>query len=165
MVKSKLEQRIIDELENVAADHDIDIVDVEMAGATKAPVVRVRLERADGSALGLDEIAGETGWVSSVVEAIDPVPSAYTLEVSSAGMARPLRRPRDFMRFVGSDCELTSMATEGRKRYTGRIEHATEDAVTLVVDDETFSFTYDDIKKCVLKPVYDFKGSKEGKKN
>ena len=78
-----------------AADHDIDIVDVEMAGATKAPVVRVRLERADGSAaLGLDEIAGEDRvGCPSVVEAIDPVPSAYTLEVSSAGMAASAASP------------------------------------------------------------------------
>ena len=45
MVKSKLEQEIIDALEAVARDHGIDVVDVEIVGATKAPCVRVRLER------------------------------------------------------------------------------------------------------------------------
>ena len=44
MVKTKTEQAIIDALEAVAPQHDVDIVDVELVGATKAPCVRVRIE-------------------------------------------------------------------------------------------------------------------------
>ena len=46
MVKTKTEQAIIDALEAVAPQHDVDIVDVELVGATKAPCVRVRIEGA-----------------------------------------------------------------------------------------------------------------------
>lgn len=49
MVKTKTEQAIIDALEAVAPQHDVDIVDVELVGATKAPCVRVRIEGAEGS--------------------------------------------------------------------------------------------------------------------
>lgn len=164
MVKSPTEQRIIDALEELAAEHGVDIVDVELTGATKAPCVRVRIEGADGSAFTLDQITAETGWVSDAIEALDPVSGSYTLEVSSAGMARPLRRPCDFARFVGEDVELTTTATEGRRRYKGRIESADAAAVTLALEgDEQVTIPFDEVKKCTLKPVYDFKGKKEGK--
>ena len=130
MVKSKLEQDIIDALEESAGLHGIDIVDVEVVGATKAPCIRVRLDKLEGDPINLDEVTAQTAWVSDTVEALDPISSAYTLEVSSPGMKRPLRRPSDFARFEG------------------------EDAVTI---------SYDDVKKCTLKPVFDFKGVKEGK--
>ena len=78
--------------------------------------------------------------------------------------ARPLRRPCDFARFVGEDVELTTTATEGRRRYKGRIESADDAAVTLVLEgDEQVTISFDEVKKCTLKPVYDFKGKKEGK--
>lgn len=164
MVKSKLEQGIIDALEAHAAEHGVDIVDVEKVGATKAPCIRVRLERADGESLSLDDVTAQTGWVSEVVEGLDPVSGSYTLEVSSPGMARPLRRPSDFVRFTGENCELTSLATEGRRKYSGAIEAADEHEVTLRLEDgTTATLAYDDIKKCTLKPDYDFKGTKEGK--
>ena len=144
MVKTKTEQAIIDALEAVAPQHDVDIVDVELVGATKAPCVRVR--------------------IGDVIEELDPISSSYTLEVSSPGMARPLRRPCDFARFVGENCELTSTATEGRRKYAGKIAAATEANVTLELEDgESVTLDFSDVKKCKLKPTYDFKPAKEGK--
>lgn len=164
MVKSKLEQDIIDALEREAAAHGIDIVDVELVGATKAPCVRVRLDKLEGDPINLDEVTAQTAWVSDCVEALDPISSAYTLEVSSPGMKRPLRRPSDFVRFTGEDVELTTIAVEGRRSYKGTISQAGEESVTLELEDgETATISYEDVKKCTLKPVYDFKGSKEGK--
>ena len=163
MVKSAQEQAIIDALEGVAGQHGVDIVDVELAGATKAPCVRVRLEGAEGEPLSLDAVTEHTSWVSDVVEALDPVSGSYTLEVSTPGLDRPLRRPRDFARFVGERCELTTTALEGRRRYKGVIGAATEESVTLELDDEDpVTIPFDQVKKCTLKPVIDFK-RKEGK--
>ncbi len=165
MVKTELEQRIIDVLEQHAAEHGIDIVDVEMTGATKAPCVRVRIEGADGSSLTLDEVAEHTGWVSDLVEEIDPVAGSYTLEVSTPGMARPLRRPCDFSRFTGENIELTTTATEGRRKFKGAIVSAGDASVTLELEGgEQVEIAYDAVKKCTLKPDYSFKGLKEGKR-
>ena len=93
MVKTKTEQAIIDALEAVAPQHDVDIVDVELVGATKAPCVRVRIEGAEGQSLSLNDVTANTKWVGDVIEELDPISSSYTLEVSSPGMARPHRRP------------------------------------------------------------------------
>ena len=163
MVKSKLEQDIIDALEALAPAHEVDVVDVEVVGATKAPCVRVRLDRLDGQTISLDEVTAQSGWVGEVVEALDPFAGAYTLEVSSPGMKRPLRRPSDFQRFVGEEVELKTTATEGRRSYKGRIAGATDAVVTLAPEGEDpVSIPFDTVKKCTLKPVYDFKSVKEG---
>lgn len=164
MVKSALEQQIIDLLEAQAASHGIDVVDVEIVGATKAPCVRVRLDNLEGDPITLDEVSAQTKWVSDALDSLDPISSSYTLEVSSPGMKRPLRRPSDFARFTGSEVELTTTAHEGRKSYKGVIESATDAAVIIACEGEDpVTISFDEVKKCVLKPVYDFKGSKEGK--
>ena len=164
MVKSKLEQDIIDALEARAAKHGIDVVDVEIVGATKAPCVRVRLDKLEGDPINLDEVTAQTAWVSDTVEALDPISGSYTLEVSSPGMKRPLRRPSDFVRFQGEEAELTTTAMEGRRSYKGVIAAADDASVTIQPEGEdAATISYDDVKKCTLKPVYDFKGVKEGK--
>lgn len=161
MVKSALEQQIIDTLEALAEPRGIDIVDVEIVGATKAPCVRVRIDRVDGEGISLDEVTAQNPWVSDAIEKLDPISGSYTLEVSSPGMARPLRRPSDFVRFTGEEVELVSTATEGRRKFTGRIAASDDAGVTLALDDEqTVMFPYDNVKKCTLKPVFDFKGGK-----
>ena len=111
-----------------------------------------------------DDVTANTKWVGDVIEELDPISSSYTLEVSSPGMARPLRRPSDFARFVGENCELTSTATEGRRKYAGKIAAATETNVTLELEDgESVTLDFSDVKRCKLKPTYDFKPAKEGK--
>lgn len=163
MVKTKTEQAVLDVLEGAAAAHGVDIVDVEVVGATKAPCVRVRIEKLDGADINLDEVAAQTGWISDALDALDPLPGSYTLEVSSPGMARPLRRLKDFERFCGQEAEVKTNAVEGRRSFTGTIKAASADAVTLEVDGEDVTFTLDEMKKATLKPSYDFKGSKEEK--
>ncbi len=164
MVKSKLEQQVIDALEAVAPDHGIDVVDVEVVGATKAPCLRVRIDRADGDPISLDEVTAQSAWVSDVIERLDPIAGSYTLEVSSPGMARPLRRPSDFDRFAGETVELTTTATEGRRKFKGVIASVDEHAVTLSLeDDRTVTIPHDEIRKCTLKPVFDFNRGKDGK--
>ncbi|MDO4596730.1 MAG: ribosome maturation factor RimP [Coriobacteriaceae bacterium] len=162
MVKSKLEQQIIDALEAVAPEHGIDIVDVEITGATKAPCVRVRIDKLDGEPISLDDVTAQNAWVSDLVEELDPISGSYTLEVSSPGMARPLRRPSDFARYVGEPVELTSTATQGRRTFKGTIANCDETQVILSFEDEDdITFPFDQVKKCALKPVFDFRAKKE----
>ena len=147
MVKTELEQRIIDALEAVAVQHGIDVVDVEVTGATKAPCVRVRIDNLDGGPITLDEVTAQNAWVSAVVEELDPVSGSYT----------------DFVRFSGQEVELATIAVSGRRKWTGTIVASTDGGVTLeLVDGERRDFPFDTVKKCNLKPVYDFKPKKEG---
>ena len=156
MPKSGIEQEIIDALEPRAAERGIDVVDVEVVGATKAPCVRVRIDHADESApiITLDEVTEETEWISAALDELDPIPSSFTLEVSSPGMARPLRKRRDFERFAGETVQLSLAPGEGRRRYTGKLLGIEGEAVALEVDGERVELPYDEIRKCTIKPEF-----------
>lgn len=156
MPKTGIEQQIIDALEARAAERGIDVVDVEVVGASKAPCVRVRIDHADESlpTISLDEVTAETEWISAALDELDPIPSSFTLEVSSPGMARPLRRPRDFERFAGETVSLSLTPGEGRRRYTGRLLGIEDGTVALEVDGERVELPFDDIRKCTIKPDF-----------
>lgn len=156
MPKSGIEQQIIDALEPTAAERGIDVVDVEVVGATKAPCVRVRIDHADESAptITLDEVTEETEWISAALDELDPIPSSFTLEVSSPGMARPLRKERDFVRFAGETVQLSLVPGEGRRRYTGTLLGIEDGVVALEVDGECVELPFDDIRKCTIKPDF-----------
>ena len=156
MPKAGLEQTIIDALEPRAAERGIDVVDVEVVGATKAPCVRVRIDHADESlpTITLDEVTAETEWISEALDELDPIPSSFTLEVSSPGMARPLRKPRDFERFAGQTVQLSLAPGEGRRRYTGTLLGIDAGMVAIEVDGERVELAFDDIRKCTIKPDF-----------
>ena len=156
MPKSGIEQQIIDALEPTAAERGIDVVDVEVVGATKAPCVRVRIDHADESAptITLDEVTEETEWISAALDELDPIPSSFTLEVSSPGMARPLRKERDFVRFAGETVQLSLVPGEGRRRYTGTLLGIEDGTVALEVDGERVELPFDDIRTCTIKPDF-----------
>ena len=156
MPKSGIEQEIIDALEPLAAERGVDVVDVEVVGATKAPCVRVRIDHADESAptITLDEVTEETEWISAALDELDPIPSSFTLEVSSPGLARPLRKERDFERFAGETVAVSLAPGEGRRRYTGTLLGIEGATVALEVDGERVELPFDDIRKCTIKPDF-----------
>lgn len=161
MPKQGLEQQIIDALEPIAAGRGIDVVDVEVVGASKAPCVRVRIDHADEDAptISLDEVTAETAWISDALDELDPIPSSFTLEVSSPGMARPLRKPRDFARFAGQTVQVSLIPGEGRRRYTGTLLGIEGDVVSLECDGERVELALDDIRKCTIKPDFSASGA------
>lgn len=163
MPKAATDALILEALEARAPEHDIDVVFVEVVGATKNPCVRVYIDHADEDAptISLDEVAAETAWIGEVLDELDPVPFAYTLEVSSPGMARPLRRERDFVRFAGNEVQLTTTATEGRRKFTGELLGCEEGVVALSCDGERVEVPLADIKKCNIKPDFSVAAKKK----
>ena len=147
---------ILARLEKVAEDHGVDVVDVEVVGATKAPCVRVRIDWADEARgpISLDDVAAQTGWVSDELDALDPFPGSFTLEVSSPGLDRPLRRERDFERFRGETVALTTTATEGRRRYTGENLGMRDGSVVLSTDEGEVKVPLYEVRRCTIKPDF-----------
>lgn len=163
-MRENLRQELLAALEAEAAHHDIDVVDVELGGATKAPVVRVRIDHADESlpTITLDEVSAESEWINAALDELDPLPGSYTLEVSSPGMDRPLRRPHDFERFAGQDVQVVTTAAEGRKRFTGRLEGFSEGNVLLATEEGEVTIPLDQVRSAKIKP--DFNAGRGKKK-
>ena len=157
MAQSPLEQLILAALEAQAPAHEVDIIDVEVVGAKRAPIVRVRIDHADEAlpTITLDEVSAQTEWVNEIIDELDPIPDSFMLEVSSPGMARPLRKERDFERFAGQTVQLTTTATEGRRKFTGVLGGLEDGEVLITCDGEEFRIPFASIKNCKIKPNYD----------
>jgi ribosome maturation factor RimP len=138
-------------------------VAVEVAGAPRLPVVRVYLDREGG--IDIDTVAEANTWMSAALDELGEPTEPFTLEVSSPGIERPLRKPADFRRFIGSRVEAkTSRPIDGRKQFTGTISEAGDDAFTLDVDGTMFRLEYDSLSRARLRVDIDFRDEGSGSK-
>lgn len=152
---SKKEQNLLDALAPTAQAEGIEIVTVEIVGAKKAPTIRVYIDSSEG--IGFDELSSSQAWINDIMDRIDPFPGAYTLEVSSPGIDRPLRTLDHFQRFNGEIAAVTMMApVDGRSKWTGKLAGVQEGNVLMEVDGHLYDLPYDDIKKAHLKGTIDF---------
>ena len=150
------EQELLDALVPRAEAEGVEIVTVEVVGAKKAPTIRVFIDTPDG--VSFDELASAQAWINGVMDALDPFPGAYMLEVSSPGIDRPLRTPAHFARFAGQTAHVkTQFPVNERRTFTGTIATADDEAVTLALEDGTeVRIPFDNIKRAHLKGTIDF---------
>ncbi len=100
------------------------------------PTVQVMADRADGSQITVEDCAQISHDVSAAIDVDDPIPGAWTLEVSSAGIDRPLTRVKDWNRFAGHLARVeTFVPQNGRKRFAGVVLGADDDAARLRLDE------------------------------
>lgn len=149
------ERQLLDALSPRAEAEGVEIVTVEVAGAKKAPTIRVFIDTPDG--VGFDELASAQAWINAIMDELDPFPGAYTLEVSSPGIDRPLRTLEHFARFAGQTAVVKiSRPLDGRSSFSGAIVSAEGDEVVLDVDGEHVPIPFDGIKRARLKGAIDF---------
>jgi len=147
---------LTDVLDPVAESHGFELVAVEQSGGRKAPIIRVLLDREGG--VDLDAICSANAWVDQALEGISALQGPYTLEVSSPGVDRPLRKFSDFDRFAGETVVVTTRAQgESRTKWTGTLGGIDGDTVIVEANGEKFRIAYDDIVKARLKGVVSFK--------
>lgn len=151
---SKKEQQLLDALAPRAEQEGVEIVTVDVVGAKKAPTIRVFIDTPDG--VSFDELSSAQVWINDIMDELDPFPGAYTLEVSSPGIDRPLRTPEHFARFTGETAVLKTQPVDGRSAWTGVIAGADDESVTLEVDGATVRIPLDTIKRAHLKGTIDF---------
>ena len=91
--------------------------------------------------------------VRETLDAADPIPGHYTLEVASPGLDRVLRTREHFERFAGERVRLEMMQPiEGRKRFAGRLLGVGERDITLELESGRISLPIDDIHRARLAP-------------
>lgn len=155
MPLNDLAARLTSLLEGPAEAAGLQLVLVEVAGAPRAPIVRVYLDREGG--IDIDAIAGANAWIKDVLDAQTETADRYTLEVSSPGIERPLRTAADFVRFAGQQAKVTmSRPVEGRKAFTGTIVGVEGDNVVLESDGTTMQLPLGAIAKARLRVEIDF---------
>lgn len=144
------EQNILSRLEALAKEHDVEIVTIETVGSKKAPIIRIYIDTDNG--VSFSELSEAQSWIGDEIEAIDPYPGAYTLEISSPGIDRPLRTLEHFKRFIGQVARVRMCEpVEGSMNFKGVIESVDEGDVCLKREDgASFRLPISGIKRANL---------------
>jgi ribosome maturation factor RimP len=121
--------------ERVTGGRGFELMEVEVTRDRGGHLVRLYVDKEGG--IGIGELQSVSEEVSAILDAEDPIPSSYTLEVSSPGLDRPLKTEADYRRFAGRLAKVSSYEpVEGRRHWTGRLLAIEEGVVSLSLEKE-----------------------------
>jgi ribosome maturation factor RimP len=123
--------------ERVAASRGLEIWDIQSRREASGHIVRVFIDRPGPAATPEESVSIEdceqvNRELSTILDVEDPLPFAYTLEVSSPGLDRPLRDADDYQRFAGRLAKIVvSEPVDNQKAFEGRLRGLEENTVML----------------------------------
>ncbi|MCL2338017.1 MAG: ribosome maturation factor RimP [Firmicutes bacterium] len=131
------------------ADMGIELVDVTYGKEGGRWFLRIFIDQPGG--IGLEDCQRVSEYIDPLLDEHDPIPNAYTLEVSSPGIERPLKKTADFERFTGRQISLnTFAAVAGKRKFKGLLKMVDNQAVTLEVDGEQLIIPMEQIASAKL---------------
>ena len=127
-----------------------ELVRVTLAGNTRK-VLQIMAEPKDGRVMSVEDCARVSRAVSAILDVEDPISGAYSLEVSSPGIDRPLTRPKDFDRYAGHEAKIeTHEPIEGRKRFKGILKGVANENVKIDSEGAELALPLNQIAKAKL---------------
>jgi ribosome maturation factor RimP len=128
-----------------------ELIDIEFAQSGRGGTLRLFIDK--DSNVTVDDCAAVSHAVSEVLEVEDPIKGHYTLEVSSPGHDRILRKRAHFERFVGERifAEL-KLPIDGRRRFVGKLKSIEDDSIVMEVDGQVYDLPLERIQKARLRP-------------
>jgi len=138
--------RVRELAEQVASGHGLDILELSLRRQGRAQVLSVVLD-ADAP-IDADVVEQISKELSRSLDADDPVPGSYLLEVTTPGLERPLQSGRDFRRQRGHEVQVVCAPGDGsRSELRGTVLDVDDDAVTLDVDGEKIRVPLSDVMR------------------
>jgi len=135
IAKASIDRRLAEIITPVIEDMGFELVRVRLMGG-QSKTLQIMAERPDGR-IEVDDCAAISTAVSATLDVEDPIEDAYTLEVSSPGIDRPLTRLKDFDAWEGYEARLeTAEMIEGRRRFKGRLAGTEGDEVLIGIEAE-----------------------------
>lgn len=125
----------------VAGSYGLEIFDVQFRREATGMVLRVQIDRPGPAATAEDSVSVEdcahvSRDLSAILDVEDVIPSAYTLEVSSPGLDRPLRHAGDYRRFAGRRAKIVVREpVDAQAFFKGTLAGVDADAVLIDTDD------------------------------
>lgn len=148
-----LRDKLIALLEPLLVGLGFELVDLEFAPGRGSAHVTVYIDRAAG--IGIEDCERCSREISALLDVHDPIPQAYTLEVSSPGLDRVLRTPEHYQRYTGARVLVElQVPRDGRRRYTGKLVNSDAAGIELEVDGTGVSASYPEIAQTRLAPEW-----------
>jgi ribosome maturation factor RimP len=149
-----LRERLIALIEPVLVRLGYELVELEYAAGRSQAVVRIFIDQPaaqERRGIAVEDCERVSREVAALLDVDDPIPTAYTLEVSSPGFDRVLRTAAHFERFVGSRVFVElKVPRAGRRRYTGMLQAVNATGIELEVDKQKVEVPFDEIGKARL---------------
>jgi ribosome maturation factor RimP len=126
----------------------MEIIDVEFRreGGRGGRTLRLFLDKEGGAIL--DELSQVSRELSEILDGEDIIDEAYTLEVSSPGINRPLKRPEHFAQFIGKRIRVrTRDMINGRRSFLGRLLEVSTGNISLEQDGTRCEIPFEQIEK------------------
>jgi ribosome maturation factor RimP len=126
-------ESVIKVIEPVLTSYGVELVDIEYQRERSGWVLRIYLDKEGG--ITLDDCSQISKEVGELIEVNDLIDHYYTLEVSSPGLNRPLKREKDFIRSIGKLIRVRTKETiEGQKNFMGELLSYRDDAIVLGIE-------------------------------
>lgn len=121
-----------------------ELVDVEYVKEGTNFYLRAYIDKPGG--ITIDDCEKVSRALSEALDREDFIPEAYIMEVSSPGLGRPLKKPKDYERSIGKDVEVrTYRAINNEKEFVGALKAYDKDTVTIIINEEETIFAKSDI--------------------
>ena len=144
----------------LTAEH-IELDDLELLGGGKGRILRVTVDSPGG--IKVDRIAELSRGLARLLE--DEFDGAYTLEVTSPGLERKLRRPEHYRKAIGKEVKIkTAREIDETKSHRGILAAVEDDSIRLEFDGQIRSISMDDVDTASTIFRWE-RGAKPGKKN
>ena len=147
---------LIEQIEQIAApvldEHAAELVDAQFVHEHGQWVLRFFLDKAGG--ITLDDCAVISDHLGRILDASDVIKQRYSLEVSSPGINRPLKKEADYQRFIGERVDVTLYAPlNGRRHFKGMIQSVNAGVVAVEeAPQQVFALPLADVAKAKLDP-------------
>lgn len=147
------------EIENIVEDivipildkEGLELVDIEYKGNRNRGILRVYIDKQSG--INIDECAEVSRELSTLLDIHNPIPCSYTLEVSSPGLNRVLKKRTDYKKFIGNRIKIkTRNLFDRRKVFIGKILDFRDDLLNIEEDGGgIYNIPYESIEKANLE--------------
>ncbi|MBJ6371936.1 ribosome maturation factor RimP [Sedimentitalea arenosa] len=142
IAKAAIDRRLAEIITPVIEDMGYELVRVRLMSG-KSTTLQIMADKPEGG-IEVDDCAEISTAISATLDVEDPILDAYTLEVSSPGIDRPLTRLKDFDMFEGYEAKLeTAELIDGRRRFKGELAGIDGDEVLINVEEGTIGLKFD----------------------
>lgn len=134
--KDVCEKRTEQLLEPLMQEFGFELVDVEYVKEGGSWYLRAYIDKLGG--ITINDCEAVSRRLSDILDEEDYIEESYTLEVSSPGLGRPLRKDKDFQRSLGEEVDVKLFAAvDHSKEYTGLLKAFDKESVTIELEDGT----------------------------